>query len=97
MHISHVILFSTFAICFSSLLIAHASTGGFVARRARSERGGKNTCCCGIEGGVETVVNSSPCLSGRVSSIGHYPLLGNGCNGSKNVQSSLQWTWEWQA
>ena len=67
-YINPVILFLTFAICFSSLLIGHASRGGFVARGARSERG-KNMCCCGIEGGVETVVNSSPCLRGGVSSI----------------------------
>ena len=58
-YINPVILFLTFAICFSSLLIGHASRGGFVARGARSERDGKNSCCCGIEGGVEIVVNSS--------------------------------------
>ena len=40
-YINPVILFLTFAICFSSLLIGHASRGGFVARGARSERGKK--------------------------------------------------------
>ena len=37
-YIKPVILFLTLAICFSSLLIGHASRGGFVARGARSER-----------------------------------------------------------
>ena len=40
-YIKPVILFLTLAICFSSLLIGHASRGGFVARGARSERGKK--------------------------------------------------------
>ena len=40
-YIKPVILFLTFAICFSSLLIGHASRGGIVARGARSEMGKK--------------------------------------------------------
>ena len=67
-YINPVILFLTFAICFSSLLIGHASRGGFVARGARSERG-KKYVWLRYRGRGETVVNSSPCLRGGVSSI----------------------------
>src|SRR3989337_2775881 len=38
-YIYHVLLFSTFALSFSPLLIIHAFSGGVVARQARSGRG----------------------------------------------------------
>ena len=38
-YINPVLLFSMFAVRFRSLLIIHASSGGVVARQARSERG----------------------------------------------------------
>ena len=40
-YINPVILFLTFAICFSSELISHASRESWGARKARSERGVK--------------------------------------------------------
>ena len=68
-YINPVILFLTFAICFSSLLIGTRLEAA-LWREERVLKGVKNTCCCGIEGGVETVVNSSLCLrGGGVSSI----------------------------